>query len=132
MGTVATGAQQSVPANGKFKIFILAGQPNMVGFGQLESKSGTMATDLKRRPEDYSHLVDKGGKHVVRDDVWIVNLSYEGKEQQGLLTTGHGATTGLAATISVDLALGSEIFVRKILIDDNPTGLVGTPIGVMM
>lgn len=82
------------PANGKLKIFILAGQSNMVGFGQQTGSPGTMETYVKSNPKDYSHLVDKDGKHVVRDDVWIVNLSYQGKEQQGWLTTGYGASEG--------------------------------------
>lgn len=44
----------------------------------------------------------------------------------------RGGDIGLTATISADPALGSEIFVRKILIDGKPAGLVDTPIGVMM
>lgn len=86
--------QKPVAANGKLKIFILAGQSNMVGFGQLDGKPGTMATYVKDKPKDYGHLVGKGGSRVVRDDVWIVNLSYEDKRQQGWLTTGYGATDG--------------------------------------
>jgi hypothetical protein len=80
-----------VPANGKLKIFILAGQSNMVGFGQLVGSPGTMATYLESNLKDYGHLVGDDGKHVVRDDVWIVNLSYQ--EQKGWLTTGYGAKT---------------------------------------
>lgn len=38
----------------------------------------------------------------------------------------------LAGTVSVYPALGSEIFVREILIDGNPSGLCDAPIGVMM
>ncbi|MFT4514435.1 MAG: hypothetical protein ACI89X_004138 [Planctomycetota bacterium] len=38
----------------------------------------------------------------------------------------------LTGTISVYPALDSEIFVREILIDGNPAGLVDMPIGVMM
>ena len=79
-------------ADGKLKIFILAGQSNMVGFGQLAGSPGTMETYLKSNAKDYGHLVDKEGKPVVRDDVWIVNLSQE--EQKGWLTTGYGAGGG--------------------------------------
>jgi alpha-galactosidase len=85
---------KSCPANGKLKIFILSGQSNMVGFGQLVGSPGTMETYVKSNPKDYGHLVDEDGKHVVRDDVWIVNLSYAGKEQQGWLTVGYGASEG--------------------------------------
>lgn len=82
------------PANGKVKVFILAGQSNMVGFGQLTGKPGTMETYVQSHPKVYGHLVDKNGKHVVRDDVWIVNLSYKDAEKQGWLTTGYGASEG--------------------------------------
>lgn len=85
------------PANGKLKIFILAGQSNMVGFGQLTGKPdtpGTMEAYLKSKPKAYGHLVDDDGKHVVRDDVWIVDISYKDKAKQGWLTTGYGASEG--------------------------------------
>jgi hypothetical protein len=84
----------TVAANGKLKIFILAGQSNMVGFGQLEGSPGTMETYVKSNPKDYGKLVDKEAKPVVRDDVWIVNLSDTANEQKGWLTTGYGASTG--------------------------------------
>ncbi len=84
---------KTCPANGKLKIFILSGQSNMVGFGQLAGDSpGTMETLLKSDAKAYGHLADKDGKPVVRDDVWIVNLSYE--EKKGRLTTGYGASEG--------------------------------------
>ena len=83
----------SVPANGKLKVFILSGQSNMVGFGQLKGSPGTMETYLKSNPKDYGHLVDRESKHVVRDDVWIVNLSHEDKKRQGWLTTGYGSSS---------------------------------------
>ncbi len=86
--------QKICPANGKLKIFILAGQSNMVGFGQLKGSPGTMETYVKNNPDDYGHLVDRSGKPVVRDDVWIVNLSYQEKEIMGWLTTGYGANAG--------------------------------------
>jgi len=90
--TVIATPPKTCPANGKLKIFILSGQSNMVGFGQLAGSPGTMETYLKSNPKDYGHLVDNNGKHVIRYDVWIVNLSY--KEQKGWLTTGYGADAG--------------------------------------
>ncbi len=86
--------RKTCPANGELKIFILSGQSNMVGFGQLAGSPGTMEAYVKSNPEDYGHLVDKSGKPVVRDDVWIVNLSYKDNEQMGRLTTGYGASDG--------------------------------------
>ncbi|MBN2477281.1 MAG: sialate O-acetylesterase [Pirellulales bacterium] len=92
--SVAATPKRTCPANGKLKIFILSGQSNMVGFGQLEGETGTMEAYVRSNPTDYAHLVDQSGKHVVRDDVWIVNLSYKDKETMGWLTTGYGASDG--------------------------------------
>lgn len=91
---IANGESKTQAGNGKLKVFILAGQSNMVGFGQLTGSPGTMETYVKSNPKDYGHLVDKNGKHVVRDDVWIVNISYKDKEKMGWLTTGYGASEG--------------------------------------
>jgi alpha-galactosidase len=67
----------------------------MVGFGQEKGESpGTMESCVKGDAKDYGHLVDKDGKPVVRDDVWIVNISYADKAKQGWLTTGYGASDG--------------------------------------
>jgi len=90
----ASAANKTCPANGKLKIFIVSGQSNMVGFGQLKGTPGTMETYVKSNPKDYGKLVDKDGKNVVRDDVWIVNLSYKDKQKQGSLTTGFGGSEG--------------------------------------
>jgi alpha-galactosidase len=92
LGSAAFG--KPIPANGKLKIFIMSGQSNMIGFGQLAGSPGTMETYINSNPKDYGHLVDKGGKPVVRDDVWIVNPSDEKQRAQGWLTTGYGAPGG--------------------------------------
>jgi len=91
---ITHAAPQPEAANGKLKVFILAGQSNMVGFGQLTGNPGTMETYVKGKAKDYGHLVDGKGQHVIRNDVWIVNLSYADKEKQGWLTTGYGASEG--------------------------------------
>ena len=77
------------PAEGKVKIFILAGQSNMVGMGEVEGGIGTMNWYVQHQPALYGHLVDKDGRYVVRPDVWVVNLSYT--PQQGWLSIGYGA-----------------------------------------
>ena len=101
-----SAAGKTCPADGKLKIFILSGQSNMVGFGQLTGSPGTMETYVKSNPKAYGHLVDKDGKPVVRDDVWIVNLSYAGKEKMGWLTTGYG---GSDAHIGPEYAFGFAV-----------------------
>jgi alpha-galactosidase len=78
--------------NGKLKIFILAGQSNMVGFGTvLGDKPGTMQTVVKNDPEKFGRLV-KDGDPVVRNDVYVVNLSAPGKQKEaGYLDVNFGA-----------------------------------------
>jgi alpha-galactosidase len=76
------------------KVFILAGQSNMEGQGIVaanpNSKNGGKGTleYLVKDPESapsYKHLVDKDGKWVARDDVWIRYGNRKGK-----LTVGYG------------------------------------------
>ena len=90
----ASGAAPSQPANGKLKIFILSGQSNMIGFGQVKGNLGTMDAYVKANPKDYGHLVDGKGEPVVRNDLWVVDISYPDKPRQGWLTTGFGADAG--------------------------------------
>jgi hypothetical protein len=88
--TAATCAAESPK---QLKVFILAGQSNMEG-------QGFIAADPKRNDgkgsleylvkdpataERFKHLVDKDGKWVVRDDVWISYL-----DRKGPLTVGYG------------------------------------------
>lgn len=85
---------ETIPANGKLKIFILSGQSNMVGCGQVEGSPGTMETYVKEKPREYGHLVGKDDEPVERNNVWIVNISDPDKEQKGWITTGYGASEG--------------------------------------
>ncbi len=91
----SAAGEKTHPADGKLKIFILAGQSNMQGHGELKGSPGTMVWHLKKKPEKYGHLVNEDGKHVVRDDVWIVNISNSDKAQKGWLTTGYGANENM-------------------------------------
>ena len=89
----ATSAHADIQkANGKLKVFILAGQSNMVGFGQvLGDKPGTMQYHLKNDAEKYNHLTNNG-EPIVRQDVYVVNLSAPGKQKEaGFLDTNFGA-----------------------------------------
>jgi alpha-galactosidase len=89
--TPASAGEKPQPANGKLKIFILAGQSNMVGFGKVEGGTGTMDHYVNKYPARYGHLVDDNGQPVVRDDVWLVNLTGD-KPQTGWLKPGYGAS----------------------------------------
>jgi hypothetical protein len=86
------------PSPGKgvkpLKVFILAGQSNMEGHGFVKAdprRNGSKGS-LERLVKDpatadkFKHLVDRDGKWVVRDDVWIHYLGRKGK-----LTVGYGA-----------------------------------------
>lgn len=44
------------------------------------------------KPDKYGHLVNENGEHVVRDDVWIANISNPDKKRTGWLTTGYGGS----------------------------------------
>jgi len=87
----ATAAQSG---KSPLKVFILAGQSNMEGAGQIKmnpnSNEGKGSLEYMVKDPKTSarckHIVDKDGKWVVRDDVWIWYLG-----RKGGLTAGYGA-----------------------------------------
>ena len=83
----------SVPReNGLLKVFILAGQSNMEGQGVINGPSKGTLEYLLKDPASaarYKHLVDKDGKWVARDDVWIACGN-----KKGCLTVGGYAAKG--------------------------------------
>jgi len=90
----AHAAQAGQPGKSPVKVFVLAGQSNMEGQGviKLDPKKNEGKGSLEylvRTPataDRFKHLVDKDGKWIVRDDVWIWYL-----ERKGGLTVGYGA-----------------------------------------
>lgn len=102
---------QLAPAPGKntLKVFILAGQSNMVGAGQVaanpERNGGQGSLEyLVKSPEtkeEYAHLVDEKGAWIERDDVWISYFEREGK-----LSVGYGARK---ETIGPELGFGHVV-----------------------
>jgi arylsulfatase A-like enzyme len=64
----ATGAERPV------KVFVLAGQSNMVGDGHIEpaEKPGTLAYMVQNSDKAgrFQHLIDANGQWIVRKDVW--------------------------------------------------------------
>jgi alpha-galactosidase len=79
---------------GLVKVFILAGQSNMEGQGKIAADpkhnggKGSLQYMVQNPSTSarFKHLVDKDGKWVVRDDVWIWYLG-----RKGNLTVGYGA-----------------------------------------
>jgi alpha-galactosidase len=107
LSTVLSAAPAKHAANGKLKVFILTGQSNMVGFGQVKGdKPGTMETLVEQKPEAYGDLFNDAGEPVTRKDVWVVNISRADKAKQGWLTTGFGASDG---HIGPEYGFGFEI-----------------------
>ena len=88
----AVGAGQA--GKSPVKVFILAGQSNMEGQGKIKMDigknqgKGTLEYLVKdpASAKRYKHLVDKDGRWVVRNDVWIWYLG-----RKGGLTVGYGA-----------------------------------------
>jgi hypothetical protein len=104
LGTI-TGVPAQQAGSSPVKIFILAGQSNMEGQGEISpaTTAGTLGHAVANDPGgDYQYLVDGGGAWVVRDDVWIRDES----PAQGGLTVGYGATT---STIGPELGFGHLI-----------------------
>ncbi|MCH7228481.1 sialate O-acetylesterase [Haloferula sp. A504] len=72
------------------KIFILAGQSNMLGHGEVSpvTTPGTLEFTVENDPDgDYQFLVDGSGNWRIRDDVWI-------RDQD---TSAGGLTVGFAS-----------------------------------
>ena len=101
------------------KVFILAGQSNMEGQGFIAADSkrnegrGSLefvVKDAATAPR-FKHLVDKDGKWIVRDDVWISYL-----DRKGPLTVGYGAKDD---RIGPELGFGNVVgdaFVEPVLL----------------
>jgi len=84
----------AIPASGKpLHVFILAGQSNMQGQGFVDADpkrnggKGSLEYLVKQSATaaQFKHLVDKDGKWVVQDHVWISYL-----DRSGPLTVGYG------------------------------------------
>jgi len=110
----------ALAADKKVKVFILAGQSNMEGHGQVRSLDW-----LGKHPK-YGHLLNKlknaDGSWVVRDDVVISYQAEHRKKKQGLLTVGWG---------SEEHEIGPELMFGTIMGEkyDEPVLLIKTAWG---
>ena len=79
--------------NKPVKVFILMGQSNMVGMGDIEPEgtNGTLTT-LVRKEKRYPFLVDDAGQWTVRKDVYY----YDARTKKGgpLTATSNGRSIG--------------------------------------
>ena len=100
---------KSASAKPTLKVFILAGQSNMVGAGRVAAEpqrnggKGSLEHLVKDHADaaNYTHLIDANGAWVQRDDVWI---SYF--EREGALSVGFGEDT---ETIGPELGFGHAV-----------------------
>lgn len=103
-------------------------------------KAGDVNLLLNWEVEPENHLWLNGACHrtepraLTQGEEHTIAIFSDGANAHVCINNKHMWTVNscLAGTISVYPALGSEIFVREILIDGKPTGLVDMPIGVMM
>tara|TARA_R110002096_G_scaffold1787_8_gene9365 strand:+ start:1436 stop:2878 length:1443 start_codon:yes stop_codon:yes gene_type:complete len=103
-------------------------------------KAGDVNLLLNWEVEPQNHLWIHGACHrteppaLTEGEEHTIAIFSDGANAHVCIDNQHMWTVNshLAGTVSVYPALGSEIFVREILIDGKPAGLVDTPIGVMM
>jgi hypothetical protein len=93
-GMFATPVLAAAKAKGPLKVFILAGQSNMQGAGQIKANpkrnkgKGSLQYIVRdtKTAEMTRHVIDKNGDWIVRDDVWIWYF-----DRKGGLTAGYGS-----------------------------------------
>lgn len=96
-------------ADAPVKVFLLAGQSNMVGAGQIAANSarnggqGSLEWLVESSPakEKYAHLRNSSGEWVEREDVRIWNFG-----RTGGLAPGYGSNLG---TIGPELGFGTVV-----------------------
>ncbi len=102
LGTLELAGAETKP----IKVFILAGQSNMEGAGQIKANvqrnggRGSLEFLVKdaATTTHFAPLVEETGEWRVRDDVWISYL-----DRRGPLTVGYGSS---AETIGPELGFG--------------------------
>jgi len=98
LAAAAIGAPQTGSA--RVKVFILAGQSNMEGKGQM--KLAEYQSEAPEFRDFYRHL-KKDGKWVQRDDVWINFL-----DRRGPLTVGYGSPNCIGPELEFGMAMGDR------------------------
>ena len=101
------GAAEGQTEAGAVKVFILAGQSNMEGKGQM--KLAEVQSEAPEFRDFYRHL-KKDGKWIVREDVWINFL-----ERRGNLTVGFGSPGCIGPELEFGTAMG-DLFEEPVLL----------------
>ncbi len=107
--SVGAGRQEPEAVPAPLRVFLLVGQSNMVGAGEVvanvERNGGRGSLEhlvtAAETAERFAHLVDAEGAWVERDDVWVSFF-----EREGPLTVGYGAREG---AIGPELGFGSVV-----------------------
>ena len=111
-GLVLLALASHALAGDTLKVFVLAGQSNMVGAGEVRAREdrneGRGSLEHLVRSEEtrerFAHLVAEDGSWIERDDVWI---SFTGsREARGRLAPGYG---GREDTIGPELGFGQVV-----------------------
>lgn len=114
----------STPGHGanKVKVFILAGQSNMVGHGEMEpiGTPGTLEFTCHRDPVTYAHLKN-GSSWTIREDAWIY-YNRDGTLIKGGLTAGYGSSdSNIGPEFQFGHAMGQH-FEQKVLLIKSAWG----------
>ncbi|CAZ97661.1 sialate O-acetylesterase [Zobellia galactanivorans] len=107
-----------VAAQEPVKVFILAGQSNMQGHGEMEKgeKGNLKWVVANDKNGEFQHLKSKDGKWSERDDVFIYTWDKFDAIKTGRLSTGYGA---FKHTIGPELEFGNVMgdhFKNKVLL----------------
>lgn len=73
-GTTKSDKKDAKPPK-PLKVYLMSGQSNMVGMGTIRGEGSHTLETLVKKKKAFTHLVDKDGKWVVRDDVFFVDIT---------------------------------------------------------
>ncbi len=109
---------QELFAQQPVKVFILAGQSNMQGQGEITKGEKGNLTWLVNNDKTgkYAHLINKDGTWKKRNDVYVYNIQGNGDLKTGELSVGYGVTD---ETIGPELEFGNitgDFYKEKVLI----------------
>jgi Carbohydrate esterase, sialic acid-specific acetylesterase len=97
------------------QVFIMMGQSNMVGMGEVgpESKNNSLEYYCKKENK-YPHLIDDAGKWIVRNDVRCAMVTCD--QQTGWLEPGYGAGDKIGPELGFGHVVGHAIDAPVLLI----------------